>query len=384
MKARLAGGVLAALTAVLCWVQTAWAAPELPAKEGIVTDDAHLFTSAQVSQLEQRLAADSRYHFYVLTVPHNENFTALADQVFSAWGMGGNDVLIAIDAADRRVEIVAERGSPVDNIIRSREPGATVADKYRALTDHYFVPDARSGNYVAAVEKTAAALSALKPRSQVILPYLIVAAAVVAGILGALITLSRRRRRLQMRKRVDAAERELTDVLSLCIERERRLQDELPFADGERREQLVTERGRIAQALPQLNELRRQLARPGLGVLQVDQIEAEARRLRRYVLGETASADATADRRATLDPDKPLPPPRFARDGWGDDEPYERPDRDTHRTIRSTEPTTVIVDRSGPSFLETMIGLEMAEAIFDDDRRQNGFAGGDSDSWNGG
>ncbi|WP_169794276.1 TPM domain-containing protein [Alicyclobacillus shizuokensis] len=105
--------------------------------------------------------ASSKYPIYVLTVSHSNDLSALADQVFQEQGLDGNDALLTIDPNDRQVELVTTRDSELDQIIRSNEPGLTVADKYRAVTDRYFVPYARKGKYADAVIHTIRALDNL-------------------------------------------------------------------------------------------------------------------------------------------------------------------------------------------------------------------------------
>ncbi|WP_169794805.1 TPM domain-containing protein [Alicyclobacillus kakegawensis] len=126
-----------------------------------IADNAHLFTDGQVLRIEKALTR-SHYLIYILTVPHNSNLSTLANQIFfQEQRMRGVDALLAIDPGDQRVQLVAERGSTLDQMITSNEPGSSVSDKYSEITDQYFVPYARKGDFSEAVIQTIRAIDKL-------------------------------------------------------------------------------------------------------------------------------------------------------------------------------------------------------------------------------
>lgn len=336
-------GLFTAFVAVFLWANSTFAADTLPQKQGVITDQAHLFSAQQTQKIEHALAQD-HYHFYVLTVAKQQNFSQYCNQVFNAWGMGGNDVLLVIDVGDRQVQLVAEKGTQLDNIIRGREHGSTVADKYRAVTDAYFVPDARQGDFTSAVIQTTNALNRLQPMSRVVLPYILVLLILLVLVVWLIAFYVKRRNRARLAEQLERTKDSLTEILTYCIDTESQLREKLIFVRGDEKTLLQTQLDRIGEKLPRLNEIGSELKASKISLYHVYRLEDEIFEISQYIRSGQTKVDTKASQ-----------PPH------SDNPSNAQPNQ------------TVIVENGGSSFFEGMLVADVLDSMFDrqddEDRR---------------
>ncbi|MCQ4087165.1 TPM domain-containing protein [Saccharibacillus sp. JS10] len=121
------------LVVVLLMLTPVWSASAAsPQRSGIVTDEAGIFTSNQIQELEQKLSQGT-YKVYVLTESGlSENQAEiLASQTYDRWGLNGNELLLLI-VTDPNFVVLELENSSLGNAQR--------------IIERAFVPAAQNGD----------------------------------------------------------------------------------------------------------------------------------------------------------------------------------------------------------------------------------------------
>lgn len=126
-----------------------WAA-NTPVKNGTVQDQAGMFREEALASLEQA-AQGPLYTFYILTIDslQGEDPFDYTTRVFNEWGLQNNEILLLISSQDRRIEmnLVSEE---LQRSIRSFYGGGDVGELIGRLTEEYFIPAAKEGDFAQA------------------------------------------------------------------------------------------------------------------------------------------------------------------------------------------------------------------------------------------
>ncbi|KWX72723.1 TPM domain-containing protein [Paenibacillus jilunlii] len=137
----------------LLWMPNMYAAG-IPARQGIVTDEAGLLTKQETAAIAA-IAEGDRYTIRVLTVDSLDGAEpeAYAADVYDSWGLTPRDVLLLISAGDQRVELNFNNPG-LQGYINSwsqAQGGALDTAAITGLLDTYFNPYAREGDFAGGI-----------------------------------------------------------------------------------------------------------------------------------------------------------------------------------------------------------------------------------------
>ncbi|CQR51792.1 TPM domain-containing protein [Paenibacillus riograndensis] len=137
----------------LLWMPDMYAAG-IPARQGIVTDEASLLTKQETAAIAA-IAEGDRYTIQVLTVDSLDGAEsgAYATDVYDSWDLTPRDVLLLISAGDQKVELNFNNPG-LQGYINSwsqAQGGALDTAAITGLLDTYFNPYAREGDFAGGI-----------------------------------------------------------------------------------------------------------------------------------------------------------------------------------------------------------------------------------------
>lgn len=137
----------------LLWMPDMYAAG-IPARQGIVTDEASLLTKQETAAIAA-IAEGDRYTIQVLTVDSLDGAESgvYATDVYDSWGLTPRDVLLLISAGDQKVELNFNNPG-LQGYINSwsqAQGGALDTAAITGLLDTYFNPYAREGDFAGGI-----------------------------------------------------------------------------------------------------------------------------------------------------------------------------------------------------------------------------------------
>lgn len=147
----------------LLWMPAVYAAG-IPVQQGLVTDQAGLFSAQEIASLNEAAQRD-RYTFHVLTVNSlkGNNAEDYATNVYNSWGLNARDILLLISAGDQQIELNFDNPglqSSLNTWSRS-QGGSSGSGAITGLLDTYFIPYARDGDFAGGVTSLITGLDSL-------------------------------------------------------------------------------------------------------------------------------------------------------------------------------------------------------------------------------
>jgi hypothetical protein len=131
------------------WVPGAYAA-KIPAQQGLVTDNAGMFSSAEVTSISTAATGDL-ITMHVLTVDSLNGTPAdkYAEDTYTSWGLSTRDILLLISAGDQSIELNFNNpGFQTSlNAWSQNQGGSSGSAAITALVNTYFIPYAREGDF---------------------------------------------------------------------------------------------------------------------------------------------------------------------------------------------------------------------------------------------
>ncbi|MEK3662947.1 septation ring formation regulator EzrA [Paenibacillus sp. FSL F4-0236] len=131
------------------WIPVAYAA-EIPAEQGLVTDKAGMFSSAEATSISAAATGDL-VTMHVLTVDSLNGTPAdkYAEDTYASWGLSTRDILLLISAGDQSIELNFNNpGFQTSlNAWSQNQGGKSGIAAITALLDTYFIPYAREGDF---------------------------------------------------------------------------------------------------------------------------------------------------------------------------------------------------------------------------------------------
>ncbi|MNO28167.1 septation ring formation regulator EzrA [compost metagenome] len=131
------------------WVPGAYAAT-IPAQQGLVTDNAGMFSSTEVKSISAAATGDL-VTMHVLTVDSLNGTPPgkYADDAYASWGLSTRDILLLISAGDQSIELNFNNpGFQTSlNAWSQNQGGGSGSAAITALIDTYFIPYAREGDF---------------------------------------------------------------------------------------------------------------------------------------------------------------------------------------------------------------------------------------------
>ncbi|MEK4234489.1 septation ring formation regulator EzrA [Paenibacillus sp. FSL H7-0714] len=131
------------------WIPVAYAA-EIPAQQGLVTDKAGMFSSAEATSISAAATGDL-VTMHVLTVDSLNGTPAdrYAEDTYASWGLSTRDILLLISAGDQSIELNFNNpGFQTSlNAWSQNQVGKSGSAAITALLDTYFIPYAREGDF---------------------------------------------------------------------------------------------------------------------------------------------------------------------------------------------------------------------------------------------
>jgi hypothetical protein len=131
------------------WIPVAYAA-EIPAEQGLVTDKAGMFSSAEATSISAAATGDL-VTMHVLTVDSLNGTPAdkYAEDTYASWGLSTRDILLLISAGDQSIELNFNNpGFQTSlNAWSQNQGGKSGSAAITALLDTYFIPYAREGDF---------------------------------------------------------------------------------------------------------------------------------------------------------------------------------------------------------------------------------------------
>lgn len=148
----------------LLWVPGVYAAAEVPAQQGVITDEAGLLGSRQIDTLT-RLADTDRYTFHVLIIDSLDGADApeYAADVYDTWGLKPRDILLLISYGDRRTEL-SFINQGLQNALDSwsaEQGGGSGSAAISSVLETYFNPSAGDGDFAGAISAVMKALDTI-------------------------------------------------------------------------------------------------------------------------------------------------------------------------------------------------------------------------------
>ncbi len=137
----------------LLWMPNMYAGG-IPARQGIVTDEASLLTKQETAAIAA-IAEGDRYTIRVLTVDSLDGAEpgAYATDVYDSWDLTPRDVLLLISAGDQRVELNFKNPGLQGyiNTWSQAQGGSLDTAAITGLLDTYFNPYAREGDFAGGI-----------------------------------------------------------------------------------------------------------------------------------------------------------------------------------------------------------------------------------------
>ncbi|AIQ33480.1 hypothetical protein R50345_01725 [Paenibacillus sp. FSL R5-0345] len=131
------------------WVPGAYAAV-IPTQQGLVTDSAGMFSSAEAKSISAAATGDL-VTMHVLTVDSLNGTPAdkYADETYASWGLSTRDILLLISAGDQSIELNFNNPGFQNslNAWSQNQGGSSGNAAITALLDTYFIPYAREGDF---------------------------------------------------------------------------------------------------------------------------------------------------------------------------------------------------------------------------------------------
>ncbi|WP_419885577.1 septation ring formation regulator EzrA [Paenibacillus sp. B-A-8] len=131
------------------WVPGAYAAV-IPTQQGLVTDSAGMFSSAEAKSISAAATGDL-VTMHVLTVDSLNGTPAdkYADETYASWGLSTRDILLLISAGDQSIELNFNNPGFQNslNAWSQNQGGSSGSAAITALLDTYFIPYAREGDF---------------------------------------------------------------------------------------------------------------------------------------------------------------------------------------------------------------------------------------------
>lgn len=131
------------------WIPVVYAA-EIPAQQGLVTDKAGMFSSAEATSISAAATGDL-VTMHVLTVDSLNGTPAdkYAEDTYASWGLSTRDILLLISAGDQSIELNFNNpGFQTSlNAWSQNQGGKSGSAAITALLDTYFIPYAREGDF---------------------------------------------------------------------------------------------------------------------------------------------------------------------------------------------------------------------------------------------
>ncbi|WP_339288884.1 septation ring formation regulator EzrA [Paenibacillus sp. FSL E2-0201] len=131
------------------WVPGAYAAV-IPTQQGLVTDSAGMFSSAEAKSISAAATGDL-VTMHVLTVDSLNGTPAdkYADETYASWGLSTRDILLLISAGDQSIELNFNNPGFQNSINAwsQNQGGSSGSAAITALLDTYFIPYAREGDF---------------------------------------------------------------------------------------------------------------------------------------------------------------------------------------------------------------------------------------------
>ncbi|ULO07271.1 TPM domain-containing protein [Paenibacillus sp. 19GGS1-52] len=147
----------------LLWIPGVYAIGA-PTQQGLVTDEAGLFSTAEVASIE-KMATTDLFTFHLLTVD-SLNGTAsneYASDVYDAWGLSTRDILLLISAGDQKIELHFDNPGLQTSVNSwsQRQGGSTGSAAITELLDTYFIPYAKDGDFAGGVSSLIKAIPSI-------------------------------------------------------------------------------------------------------------------------------------------------------------------------------------------------------------------------------
>ncbi|HEY4430911.1 MAG TPA: TPM domain-containing protein, partial [Paenibacillus sp.] len=131
------------------WVPGVYAA-KIPAQQGLVTDNAGMFSSAEVTSISTAATGDL-ITMHVLTVDSLNGTPAdkYAEDTYTSWRLSTRDILLLISAGDQSIELNFNNpGFQTSlNAWSQNQGGSSGSAAITALVNTYFIPYAREGDF---------------------------------------------------------------------------------------------------------------------------------------------------------------------------------------------------------------------------------------------
>ncbi|WP_342476709.1 TPM domain-containing protein [Paenibacillus sp. FSL H7-0350] len=132
----------------LLWIPGVYAA-NVPAQQGVITDEARLLSAQEAESLTQ-IATTDRYTFHVLTVDSlaGSDISSYAADVYDTWGLKSRDILLLIAYEDHLTEITFINPGLQDALDAwsIQQGGAAGNAAINKVLEKYFNPYARNGD----------------------------------------------------------------------------------------------------------------------------------------------------------------------------------------------------------------------------------------------
>lgn len=137
----------------LLWMPGVYAAG-IPAEQGLITDEAGLFSPQEAASLAETAQQD-RYTFHVLTLDSLEGASAAgyASEVYTAWRLSARDILLLISSGDQQIELHFDNPGlqAYINTWSQSQGGSVGSAAITGLLDTYFIPYARNGDFAGGI-----------------------------------------------------------------------------------------------------------------------------------------------------------------------------------------------------------------------------------------
>ncbi|WP_238650718.1 TPM domain-containing protein [Paenibacillus piscarius] len=153
----------------LLWIPGVYAAAEVPAPQGVVTDEAGLLNSRQMDTLT-RLADTDRYTFHVLIIDSLDGADPAdyAADVYDTWGLKPRDILLLISYGDRQTELsfINQGLQGALDSWSAEQGGGSGSAAVSSVLETYFNPSARDGDFAGAISAVMKALDTIGSSGQ--------------------------------------------------------------------------------------------------------------------------------------------------------------------------------------------------------------------------
>lgn len=153
----------------LLWIPGVYAAAEVPAQQGVITDEAGLLGSRQIDTLT-RLADTDSYTFHVLIIDslNGADAAEYAADAYDTWGLKPRDILLLISYGDRQTEL-SFINQGLQNALDSwsaEQGGGSGSAAISSVLETYFNPSAGDGDFAGAISAVMKALDTIGSSGQ--------------------------------------------------------------------------------------------------------------------------------------------------------------------------------------------------------------------------